>query len=140
MLGDATGPVTKENTARTRCCKGKSGALADRPCLLSSHGCHDVDREPVSGGHVADHELNPGQFEARKKVGVPRQPIEAGDDKGRTMHPTEGESAVEFRSITDAPAFHLGDLVQDVPSFSKKAAHRLSLRLHAEATDALLLR
>lgn len=83
--------------------------------LVLGHGRHDVQRELVGFRHIAGYEIHAALHQVRDKGGIPRQPVQLGDDEGRLMLPAQGEGLEEFRPVGAPAGLHVLERRQDFP-------------------------
>src|SRR5690349_4452446 len=82
--------------------------------MLGDSG-QDVNRQPVGLWEVNGVKLHAGLHQVRNERDIAREPIELGDDQGRSVKPAELERFGELRPITALAALDLRDLSHQAP-------------------------
>lgn len=115
-----------------------TGALRDHVPLLLRHERHDANRKLVRVGHVYSDEIHAAVTEVQEEGGVPGQPVEFGDEQGRSLLTAEGDGLLHLLPVIALAAFDFGKLRNQLPIPAiEVSSHRIPLGIHAKAVDTL---
>ena len=89
-------------------------AFGNHPCFRFTDGRHNMECQPIGGGHITGHELDTGIHQVGNETYRSCESVEFGDDQGGLQLASQGQCFSESWPFGTPARFDLDELAWEV--------------------------